>query len=102
MYYVSVEVHPTRSKEYLHWLNTKHIADVVNSPWVLWGRKVALEQKADDGWDIYLVVYAFSSKKEFLEYRSSDLFKSFAEESKPFEGLFRLTRFWGQIDLVLG
>ena len=101
MYYVLIDIHPNKSDEYLHWLSTKHITDVVNSPWVLWGRKVALEQKAEDGWKRIMVVYGFPSKKDFEEYRASELFKSFAEEMKPFAEVFRITRMFGQIDLVL-
>jgi len=101
MYYVMVDIDPVRGADYLNWLNTKQIGDVVNTPWVLWARKVALEQKAEDGWDKIMIVYGFPSQKEYLEYRKSDVFKKLAEELKPFKGVYRVTRFYGQIDLVL-
>lgn len=100
IYFVLVEVDPDAGAGYVHWLDTKHIADVAAYPSVLWARKVILEEPATDGWQRFMVIYGFLSKKQFNEYRNSDLFKSFAGELEQFEGVYRLKRMHGSVDLA--
>ncbi len=102
VYSVLVHVDPDRGSDYVAWLDNKHIADVVGFPGILWARRVRLDEPADDGWDRYLVIYGFESRDVLARYHESELFLSFAEELKPFEGLFRLQRFFGQVDLEIG
>ncbi len=102
VYSVLVHVDPDRGGDYVAWLDNKHIADVVGFPGVLWARRFRLDEAADDGWDRYLVIYGFESRDVLARYQESELFQSFAEEIKPFEGLFRLQRFFGQVDLEIG
>ncbi len=102
VYAVLVQVDPDRGGDYVAWLDNKHIADVVGFPGILWARRVRLDEPADDGWDRYFVIYGFESRDVLARYQESELFQSFAEEIKPFEGLFRLQRFFGQVDLEIG
>ena len=102
IYSVLVHVEPRRGSAYVAWLDDKHIADVTSFPGVLWARKVKLDEPAADGWERYFVVYGFASREVLAGYQASALFQSFTEELKPFEGLYRLQRFFGEVDLQIG
>lgn len=75
---------------------------MVGFPGIFRARRVRLDGPADDGWDRYLVIHGFESRQVLARYHESELLRSFAGELKPFEGLFRLQRFFGQVDLEIG
>lgn len=102
VYSLLVHVDPDRGGDYVAWLDNKYIADVVGFPGILWAHKVRLDEPADDGWERYLVIYGLESRQVLARYHESELLRNFAEELKPFEGLFRLQRFFGQVDLEIG
>jgi quinol monooxygenase YgiN len=100
LYYVQVDVDPVKGRKYIEWLSSKHIQEVVKSPGFLWARRTPLDEPAADGWKRYMITYAINSREDFEAYRNGPIFKKFMEEVKEFEGLFRVQRFYGQVDLV--
>ena len=101
-YFLLLEVDPKQGQDYLRWLEDKHIKDVLTAPGFLWARRIVLDEAAADGWQKFMVVYGLRSREDFQNYQTSDLLKGFADELKPFEGVFRITRHFGPVDLLLG
>ncbi len=101
LYHVVVEVDPVRGKEYLKWLSSKHIQEVITHPGFMWARRVSLDEPAEDGWKRFMIVYGINSRDDFLTYRESDLFRGFQKELKQFEEVYRIIRYFGPVDLVL-
>ena len=100
LYYVQVDVDPKKGQDYLKWLSSKHIKEVVSAPGFLWARRTPLDEVAKDGWKRYMISYGVNSREDFQAYRSSELFQKFLEEAKQFEGVYRIQRFYGQVDLA--
>lgn len=101
LYYVQLDVDPKKGQEFLEWLSAKHIQEVVYNPGFMWARRVPLDEPAADGWKRFMVVYGINSREEYQAYQEGDNFKRYKEECKQFEGVFRVQRFFGQVDLVL-
>ncbi len=102
LYSLLLEVDPDRGGPYLRWLDGGHIAEVVSFPGIRWARRIKLQEAAADGWNRYLVIYGLESSEVLAHYRASDLFKSFAGEVETYAGLFRVQRFFGEVDFRVG
>lgn len=102
IYSVLVEIDPVRGADYEAWLHEKHVAEVAGFNGILWANKVALSEPANDGWKRFLVIYGMESAETLAAYQASDLFQSFAADWQKYEGLFRLERFYGDVDLSIG
>ena len=57
VYVVKFWVHPDGAAAIMHWLDSKHSAEVVAQPGFRWLRRIKLDEKAADGWDAYMMVY---------------------------------------------
>lgn len=101
IYSVLVDIDPNKGADYETWLHEKHVHEVTSFDGILWAQKVALDAPAEDGWRRFLVIYGMKSKETLLAYQSSDLFKSFAADWEKYQGLFRLQRFYGPVDLSI-
>jgi len=102
VYLVKFWVHPDRTAKIMHWLDSNHSADVVSQPGFRWLRRVKLDEKADDGWDAYMMIYGLDSREALMRYFDSPAPKKYAEERKPFEHHLRTERAWGEIDFRIG
>lgn len=102
LYMVKNCVDPANGQRFLDWMETKHMPDVLALPGVLWGRKVALEQKDDRGWDCHLLIYGYKSRAALDAYLESDARKGFWKELKEFDDVHSGERFFGTIDFSVG
>ncbi len=102
LYMVKNYVDPVFEGPFLHWMETKHMPDVLALPGVLWGRKVALEQKDERGWDCHLLIYGFESRAALDAYLKGDARKGFWEELKAFDDIHSGERFFGAVDFSVG
>jgi hypothetical protein len=86
----------------LHWLDSKHTAEVAAQPGFLSAHRVRLEEDAADGWHAHMMIYGLESREALMRYFASDAPKRFAEERKPFEHHLRTERAWGSVDFKVG
>ena len=98
VYVVKFWVDPKGAATVMHWLDSKHTAEVVAQPGFLSVRRVRLEEDAADGWHAYMMIYGLESREALLRYFESDAPKQYAAERKPFEHHLRTERAWGAID----
>ena len=75
--------------------------DVLALPGVLWGRKVALEQTDERGWDCHLLIYGFESRAALDAYLASDARTGFWNELKAFDDIHDGERMYGTVDFSL-
>ena len=101
IYTVRLDLTDEVRDEFERWAAGKHIQDVLTHPGFMWARRVPLDEPAEDGWKKLMIVYGINSREDYLIYKNSDLFQQFKEECKQFEGLYRVQRYFGQVDLVL-
>jgi hypothetical protein len=101
-YVVKFWISPQGAPEILHWLDSKHSADVVAQPGFAFVRRVKLEETASDGWHAYMMIYGLESRDALMRYFESDAPRRYAEERKPFEQHLRTERAWGEIDFKIG
>ena len=102
VYVVKFWVHPNGAAAILHWLDSKHSAEVVAQPGFCWLRRVKLDEKAADGWDAYMMIYGLESRDALMRYFESPAPQQYAQERKPFEHHLRTDRAWGEIDFRIG
>jgi hypothetical protein len=102
VYLVRFWIDPAGADALLHWLDSKHMADVAAQPGFLSLRRVRLDQDAPDGWHAYLMIYGLESREALMRYFESDGPKRYAEERKPFEQHLRMDRAWGAVDFRIG
>lgn len=98
VYIVKVWIDPAGADAILHWLDSKHLADVVAEPGFLSMQRVKLDDNASDGWHAYLMIYGLESREALMRYLQSDAPKRYAEERKPFDRHLRTERVWGAVD----
>ncbi len=101
-YVVKFWVSPEGSDTIMHWLDSKHTAEVVAQPGFLSVRRVRLEEKTADGWQAYMMIYGLESREALMRYFDSDAPQRYAEERKPFEHHLRTERGWGPVDFGIG
>jgi len=102
VYVVKFWISPEGADTVLHWLDSKHTAEVVAQPGFKSVRRVRLEEDAPDGWRAYLMIYGLESREALMRYFESDAPKQYAQERKPFEHHLRTERGWGAIDFRIG
>jgi hypothetical protein len=102
VYVVKFWISPQGADQVLHWLDSKHTAEVVAQPGFQSVRRVRLEEQAADGWQPYMMIYGLESRDALMRYFESDAPKRYAEERKPFEQHLRTERGWGDIDFRIG
>jgi hypothetical protein len=102
VYAVKFWISPEGADQILHWLDSKHTAEVVAQPGFQSVRRVRLEEKSPDGWQPYMMIYGLESRDALMRYFDSDAPKRYAEERKPFEQHLRTERGWGPVDFRIG
>jgi hypothetical protein len=102
LYIVKFWVSPQGEEGLLHWLDSKHMAEVTSQPGFRWSRRVRLDQDAEDGWHGYMMIYGLESREALLRYFESDAPKQYAAERKPFEQHLRMERNWGTLAFSVG
>jgi hypothetical protein len=101
-YVVKFWVSPEGAQTILHWLDSKHTAEVVAQPGFKSVRRVRLEEKSDDGWQAYMMIYGVESRDALMRYFDSDAPKQYAKEREPFAHHLRTERGWGDVDFRIG
>lgn len=102
VYVVKFWISPEGADAILHWLDSKHTAEVVAQPGFLSVRRVRFEEDAPDGWRAYLMIYGLESREALMRYFESDAPKRYAQERKRFEQYLRTERGWGPVDFKIG
>ncbi len=102
VYVVRFWLHPDGAATILHWLDSKHMAEVVAQPGFRSLRRGRLDQDSEDGWHAYMMIYGLESREALQRYFDSPAPKRYAEERKPFEHHLRTDRAWGAIDFSIG
>lgn len=97
LYVVQFWVHPERGDKVLDWLNGMHLADVVAQPGFIWARMITMEQKDDDGWPAYMMMYGLKSREDLENYINSDAPIRYAKEREELglDELIRANRYIG-------
>ncbi len=101
LYMVTAWVSPHGGERYLHWLETKHMAEVISEPGFLWARRVALEQKDGNGWNGYLLIYGLESRAALEAYLASPARETFWRELEPLNDVHRAERSYGTVDFAI-
>jgi antibiotic biosynthesis monooxygenase (ABM) superfamily enzyme len=101
LYMVRAWVSPDGGERYLHWLEHKHMAEVIKEPGFLWARKCRLEQTDDQGWAGYLLIYGLESRTALEAYLHGSARERFWKELEPLNDVHRAERFYGTVDFAL-
>lgn len=102
MYIVRFWVAPTGHEEVFAWLDGAHGAEVLSQPGFLFIKRVKLEQKSDDGWAAYCVLYGLESREALDNYfANKPLHDKFAMERAPFMRHLRMDRSWGTVESAM-
>lgn len=84
------------------WLDGGHNAEVVAQPGFRFVKRVKLEQKGEDGWDSYMMLYGLESRQALDDYfANTALAEKFKRERVPFADCLRMERAWGTVDVAL-
>lgn len=99
MYMSRFWISPAGREQLFAWLDGGHCAEVVSQPGFLFFKRVKLEQKSDDGWDSYAMLYGLESRQALDNYFANRaLHEKFAQQRAPFAQHLRMDRFWGEVD----
>jgi antibiotic biosynthesis monooxygenase (ABM) superfamily enzyme len=101
LYMVRAWVSPNGGERYLRWLESTHIAEVLNEPGFLWARKCRLDQADARGWAGYLLIYGVASREALEAYLQSPARQRFWRELEPFNDVHYAERFYGTVDYHL-
>jgi hypothetical protein len=102
MYVSRFWVDPKGVEEVFAWLDGGHVAEVVAQPGFRFAKRLKLEQKSEDGWDAYMMLYGLESREALDAYFSDKaLSERFARERAPLERYLRLERYWGTVEIDL-
>jgi antibiotic biosynthesis monooxygenase (ABM) superfamily enzyme len=101
LYMVKAWVAPDGGERYLHWLEQKHMAEVIREPGFLWARKCRLDQTDEKGWVGYLLIYGLESRAALETYLNSPARQRFWKELEPLNSVHRAERFYGAVDFRL-
>ncbi len=102
LYAVKFWVDPKGRREVFDWLDGGHCAEVVAQPGFVFYHRVALEQRAEDGWPGYMMLYGLESREALENYfNQKALHEKFNRERAPFAHFIRTDRAWGTIEASL-
>lgn len=102
MYLVRFWVAPEGHKAVFAWLDGGHNAEVVAQPGFRFVKRVKLEQKGDDGWASYMMIYGLESRAALDAYfGNTKLAEKFKAERTPFNQHLRMERAWGEVEMAL-
>jgi antibiotic biosynthesis monooxygenase (ABM) superfamily enzyme len=100
-YMVRSWMKPEGGQDYIRWLETKHMADILAQPGVLWARKIDLDQRDEEHWSSVLLIYGFDSRDSLNAYLASPERKAFWTELEELADVHRSERFWGDVSFAL-
>ena len=101
LYLVKAWVSPDGGERNLRWLEEKHMAEVIREPGFLWAQRCRLEQRDEQGWLGYLLIYGLESREALERYSRSPARERFWRELEPLGDVHRAERFYGTVDLRL-
>ncbi len=102
MYVVRFWVAPAGKDALFAWLDGGHNAEVVAQPGFRFVKRLKLEQKSDDGWESYMMIYGLESTQALQAYfANAELAAKFNAERAPFAQYLRMDRAWGSVDMSL-
>jgi hypothetical protein len=101
LYLVRFWVDPKGLDQVMHWLESRHMAEVIAQDGFLWVQRLRLDQPSDDGWSAHMMIYGLASRTALQAYFDGPAPARFAAERKPFEQYLRMDRAWGAVDFRL-
>src|SRR5690348_16961962 len=101
LYMVRVWIDPENGAGYLEYLETRHMAQVIQEPGFLWARKCRLEESDGQGWPGFLLVYGLDSQEALRAYLVSPARDRFWKELAAFADVQHAERFYGSVDFAL-
>ena len=102
MYVVRFWVDPTGHEQVFSWLDGGHCSEVVAQPGFRFVKRVKLDQKSEDGWDSYFMLYGLESHQALEDYfGNKELAEKFSLERAPFVQYLRMERSWGSVESTL-
>ncbi len=102
MYVVRFWVNPAGHREVFEWLDGGHAAEVISQPGFLFFKRIKLDQKGDEGWDSYLMLYGLESRIALDNYfANAALHVKFNQQRAPFIQHLRMDRAWGDLESAL-
>ena len=102
MYVVRFWVSPAGHQQVFDWLDGGHCAEVIAQPGFLFFKRIKLEQKSDDAWDSYVMLYGLESRQALDDYFShTALHAKFVAQRAPFVHHLRMDRAWGGVELSM-
>lgn len=102
MYVVRFWVAPAGHDELFAWLDGGHCAEVLAQPGFLFVKRLKLEQRGDDGWDSYLMLYGLESRQALEDYfANAALHEKFNQQRAKFSQHLRMDRAWGALESSL-
>ena len=102
IYVVRFWVDPEGSDQVFAWLDGGHCAQVVSQPGFRFVQRVRLEQKSEDGWTSFLMLYGLDSREALESYfANTALAEAFRQQRAPFEKYLRMERAWGCVESTM-
>ncbi len=102
MYVVRFWVDPQGHAALFAWLDGGHNAEVVAQPGFRFVKRLKLEQKGEDGWDGYMMIYGLDSRAALDAYfANTALAEKFKLERAAFVQYLRTDRAWGTVEMSL-
>ena len=108
IYVVTMWVNPEGGEQVIKWLDTTHIAEILEQPGFLWATRLRLAQARSDGWIAHQIIYGLESGKALDDYQNSPERERFSREARErfakvglrFENLVKAERVWGEVETV--
>lgn len=102
MYVVRFWVNPAGHRQVFEWLDGGHSSEVISQPGFRFVQRIRLDQKSDDGWDSYMMLYGLESRLALDHYfANAALHEKFNRQRAPFIQHLRMERAWGELELSL-
>ena len=92
VYVVRFWVAPEAEQELIDWIDGGHLQEVVDQPGFLWGQRMTLDERDEQGWRGYLNLYGLESRAAFEAYQNSDIQPKFQQEASRFADHMRIDR----------
>ena len=101
VYVVRYWVSPDAEQALIGWIDGGHLQEVVDQPGFLWGQRLTLDDKNEDGWQGYLNLYGMESREAFEAYQNSDIQPKFQQEAARFTDHMRIDRGLAELGLTV-
>ena len=99
MYISRFWIAPQGREQLFAWLDGGHVAEVVSQPGFLFAHRIKLDQRGDDGWESYQMLYGLASRQALETYfANTALHDKFTRERASFAQYLRMDRAWGSLD----